>query len=86
MESKYCKQEKETTMTKKHFEAIAESLLLAVGSAERIDNEGESANALIILSNLIRSLEYDFAGFNDNFDPWTFRKATGIHEATKELF
>ena len=73
-------------MTKKHFEAIAESLLLAVGSAERIDNDGESANALIILSNLIRSLEYDFANFNPNFNPEAFRKATGIHEATKELY
>jgi hypothetical protein len=73
-------------MTKKHFEKIAKNLFVAVGSAERIDNEGESANALIILSNLIRSLEYDFADFNPNFNAEAFRKATGIHEATKELF
>jgi len=73
-------------MTKKHFEAIAETLSLSVKSAENIEDDNESANTLILLSNLIRRFEYDFADFNDNFDPWAFRVATGINEATKELF
>ena len=73
-------------MTKKHFEAIARTLYLGVKSAENMEDDIESANTLILLDNLIRRFEYDFADFNDNFDPWTFRVATGINEATKELF
>jgi len=73
-------------MTKKHFEAIAKTLYLGVKSAENMEDDNESVATLILLSNLIRRFEYDFADFNDNFDPWKFREATGINEATKELF
>ena len=73
-------------MTKKHFETIARTLYLGVKSAENMEDDIESANTLILLSNLIQRFEYDFADFNDNFDPLAFRVATGINEATKELF
>ena len=69
-------------MTKKHFEAIALQLSQAVGSAER---QGDD-DALVILSNLIERMAYSFEDFNPNFDKDRFRKATGINEATKELF
>ena len=73
-------------MTKKHFEAIAKVLNRSIGSAERIDNDDESANTLILLNNLVKALEYEFEEFNPNFNSYTFREATGINQATKELF